>query len=44
MFTIGVDIVEVSRIERAMARWGDRFLARVFTPEEIAYCAGRPAS
>ncbi len=44
MFTIGVDLVEVHRIERAIARWGDRFLRRVFTPAEIAYCAGRPDS
>lgn len=44
MFTIGVDIVEVSRIERAVARWGDRFLARVYTGAEIDYCAGRAQS
>lgn len=44
MFTIGVDIVEVQRIERAIGRWGDRFLGRVFTPAEIDYCAGRAQS
>lgn len=44
MFTIGVDLVEVQRIDRAVARWGDRFLRRVYTPAEIAYCAGRPGS
>ncbi len=31
---IGVDIVEVSRIERAVARWGEAFLGRVFTERE----------
>ena len=37
---VGVDIVEVERIAQAVARWGDRFLRRVFTPEELAYCQG----
>ena len=44
MFEIGVDIVEVHRIEQAVARWGDRFLRRVFTAAEIEYCAGRAQS
>ena len=36
---IGVDIVEVARIEQSIARHGERFLHRVFTEEEIAYCS-----
>ncbi|MER2599163.1 MAG: holo-ACP synthase [Caldilineales bacterium] len=44
MITIGVDMVEVSRIERALQRWGERFLRRVYTDAEIAYCAGRTQS
>jgi holo-[acyl-carrier protein] synthase len=44
MFAIGVDIVEVTRIARAVDRWGDRFLSRIFTPAEIAYCGGRMPS
>ena len=35
---VGIDIVRVDRIERAMSRWGGRFLARVFTPGERRYC------
>jgi holo-[acyl-carrier protein] synthase len=35
---LGVDISEVDRIREAMARHGQRFLDRVFTPAEIAYC------
>ncbi len=31
---IGIDIIEVPRIERAVARWGDTFLRRVFTDAE----------
>ena len=34
MLYTGVDIVEIGRIEQAVARWGERFLRRVFTPGE----------
>ena len=34
---IGVDLVEVSRVERMLSR-RRTFVDRVFTPEEIAYC------
>ena len=37
----GIDIVEVKRVKRLVERWGDRFLHRVFTPSEIAYCRGK---
>lgn len=43
MHTVGVDIVEIDRIEEALTRWGDRFLTRVYTPREVAYCRGRTA-
>lgn len=35
---IGVDIVETSRIEHSLERFGERFLHRVFTAGEIEYC------
>jgi len=34
---IGVDVIECSRIQRSIERFGDRFLHRVFTDGEIAY-------
>lgn len=34
----GVDLIEVPRVQRAIERHGDRFLKRIFSPEEIAYC------
>ena len=37
----GVDIVRVSRMQRAVERWGDKFLARVYTPQELAVGKGR---
>jgi len=40
---IGVDIIDVGRIQSALAhrRTGERFRARVFTDEEVAYCSRR---
>ncbi|MCI0525674.1 MAG: holo-ACP synthase [Acidobacteria bacterium] len=35
---VGVDIVEISRLERAIREYGDRFIKRVFTEQEIDYC------
>lgn len=34
----GIDIAEVPRIRQAIERFGDRFLRRIFTASEIAYC------
>lgn len=38
---IGVDLVQIPRMRRVIERWQDRFLRRVFTAEEIAYCQKR---
>jgi holo-[acyl-carrier protein] synthase len=35
---MGIDIVDVDRIESALGRFGDRFLTRVFCDAEIFYC------
>ncbi|MCL4489801.1 MAG: holo-ACP synthase [Chloroflexi bacterium] len=40
MLQTGIDLVEVSRIQAVMTRYGDRFLLRVFTEDELAYCRG----
>jgi len=40
--SIGIDIAEVGRIEQAVKRWGQRFLDKVYTSSEIAFCQGRP--
>lgn len=42
---IGIDVIEVERIDQAVGEFGDRFLERIFTPDERAYCGGqkRPA-
>ena len=41
---IGTDLIEISRIERSLAQFGERFLARVYTPREIAYCQSKKQS
>jgi holo-[acyl-carrier protein] synthase len=41
--SIGIDIVEVGRLERAVDRHGSRFLEKVYTPAEIAYCNAKAA-
>src|SRR5947209_7270455 len=33
----GVDLAEVDRIRQAIARFGRRFIERIYTPGEIAY-------
>lgn len=33
---LGVDIVEIDRVERALARWGERLVARLMDPPEAA--------
>lgn len=40
----GIDLVEIERIEDAIARHGERFLDRVFTASERQSCGGRVES
>ena len=40
----GVDLVEIERIANSIERYGERFLRRVYTDHEIAYCRGRRVS
>jgi holo-[acyl-carrier protein] synthase len=42
MLSTGVDLIEVKRIEEVLVKYGERFLMRVFTEHELAYCRGRP--
>ncbi|MCS7276973.1 MAG: holo-ACP synthase [Dehalococcoidia bacterium] len=39
---VGVDIIEIERVAQALARFGDRFLRRVFTPMEAALYGRKP--
>jgi holo-[acyl-carrier protein] synthase len=43
---VGTDIVEVARVEESLARFGERYVSRVYTQDEAKYCslAGRGAA
>jgi len=41
---IGVDIVEIERVESAIKRGGERFLSRIYTETELRACQNRPSS
>ena len=38
---LGLDSTDIDRVEDIITRWGARFIARVFTEGEIAYCQRR---
>ncbi len=38
---VGTDIIEVDRIKSSIADYGDKFINKVFTKEEIQYCEGK---
>ena len=38
---VGVDLVQIPRMRSVITRWDRRFLHRVFTEQEIAYCLAR---
>ncbi len=41
MLTTGADILFIPRVTEAIERFGERYLQRIYTPGEIAYCRGR---
>ncbi|MGB9700210.1 MAG: holo-ACP synthase [Thermodesulfobacteriota bacterium] len=38
IYGVGIDIVQIRRIEEALQRWGERFRNKVFTSGEVSYC------
>ena len=41
---IGIDIIEITRIEKAVSRWGEGFLHRVYTDPELKLYHNKPSS
>jgi len=35
---VGIDIIEVARVQASHKRFGERFLNRLLLPDEITYC------
>jgi len=44
MHYIGIDMIEIARIEKAIARWGEGFLHRIYTKPELKLCHKKPSS
>ena len=40
-YAVGIDMLAISRLRAVLERHNDRFLRRVYTPEEVAFCRGR---
>jgi holo-[acyl-carrier protein] synthase len=40
----GVDLIEIERIAHSIDRYGERFLRRIYTDHEIAYCRSKRSS
>lgn len=38
---LGLDSTDIERVEDVIVRWGERFVQRIFTEGEIAYCRRR---
>jgi holo-[acyl-carrier protein] synthase len=38
IYGVGIDLVKIERMKEVVEKWGQRFLDRVFTKEEISYC------
>lgn len=38
IYGIGIDIVKIDRMKEVLDKWGDKFLKKVFTENEISYC------
>ncbi len=40
-YAVGIDLLSIPRVRRVLERHDGRFLRRVYTPEEVAFCRGR---
>jgi holo-[acyl-carrier-protein] synthase len=38
IYGVGIDLVKIERMKEVVEKWGQRFLERVFTEDEISYC------
>jgi holo-[acyl-carrier protein] synthase len=41
IYGIGIDLVKIERMRKASEKWGRKFIGRIFTENEIAYCFER---
>jgi len=38
---VGIDLIEISRIKKSIDEFGDNFLQKIYTPNEIEYCLSK---
>lgn len=38
---VGIDIIEIDRIQDSVDKYGDRFLDKIYTKSELEYCLGK---
>lgn len=38
---LGIDVVDVTRVQDVIGRWGDRFLEKIFTESELRYARSK---
>ena len=41
LYSVGVDIIEIERVQAVIDRWGQRFLRRIYTDAELDFCRSR---
>lgn len=42
IYGIGIDIIEIVRIKKSINKYGDAFINKIFTKNEIEYCINKP--
>lgn len=42
IYGIGIDIIEIKRIQQSIEKFGDAFINKIFTKKEIEYCSTKP--
>ncbi len=39
VYSVGVDLIEIERIDKLLDKYGEKFMKRIFTDKEIEYCS-----
>ena len=39
VYSVGVDLIEIERIDKLLEKYGEKFLKRIYTEVEINYCS-----
>lgn len=42
MYRVGIDLIEIADVRASLQRFGDRYLARIFSPSEARECGSDP--